>query len=90
MTSSDQISGEFATVHGGSGEMVGNVYDDKTSYMSSVMASDLKSYLDPPIENYRSIYSGKIKNLNGSRVDVSTPHNSDSNHHTSKKYGVSK
>ena len=85
MASNDQIGGEIVTVHGGSGELVGNAHDDKTSYMSSAMASDLKSYLDPPIENYRSIYSGKIKVSNGSKIDVLSPHNSNSNYNTSKK-----
>ena len=84
MTSNDQIGGEIVTVHGGSGELVGNAFDDKTSYMSSAMASDLKSYLDPPIENYRSIYSGKIKGSNGSKIDVLSPHNSNSNYNTGK------
>ena len=55
------------STHGGSGEPQVDALDDMVSYVSSGMASDLQSYLDPPIENYRIIYSSKIKSPNASR-----------------------
>ena len=54
-------------MYGGSGELIENASEENKSYSSSGMASDLQSYLDPPIENYRVIYSSKIRSPNASR-----------------------
>ena len=36
----------------------------------------MKSYLDPPIENYRYIYSGKLQNPNSTKANSMGPNNS--------------
>ena len=65
-------------MHGGSGELV-NKQSDGTS-TGSAITSEVRSYLDPPIENYRNIYAGKIKSPNASRTSSSvSPHNSAKN-----------
>ena len=45
-------------MHGGSGELVHPGSEDSSSYRGSALTSDVRSYLDPPIENYRNIYGG--------------------------------
>lgn len=43
-------------IHGGSGEPA-NPYSENTStYEGTVITSEVRSYLDPPIENYRNVY----------------------------------
>ena len=63
-------------MHGGSGELA--VKQSETSSSGTGITSEVRSYLDPPIENYRHIYSGKIKSPNGSSCSVS-PQNSSRN-----------
>lgn len=43
-------------MHGGSGELVLPGSENSSSYAGSALTSEIRSYLDPPIENYRNIY----------------------------------
>ena len=63
--------------HGGSGELVEYEYDDVMSLASSARASEKRSsFLDPPIENYRFIYTGKQQSPKISRSESASPANS--------------
>ena len=63
--------------HGGSGELVEYEFDDVMSLSSSAKASEKRSsFLDPPIENYRFIYSGKQQSPKISRSESASPANS--------------
>ena len=48
-------------MHGGSGELAPPGTDATSSYDGSALTSEVQSYLDPPIENYRSIYGRRSK-----------------------------
>ena len=68
------IQGKKPNMYGGSGELVENEFEyDANSYSTIGTASDLQSYLDPPIENYRVIYQQKTKSPNASRVEFLPP-----------------
>ena len=67
---SNLIKFKKPNMYGGSGELEENKLEwDNKSYSSYGTASDLQSYLDPPIENYRVIYQHKNKSSNASRAD---------------------
>ena len=70
-------------MYGGSGELIENASEEKKSNSSSGMTSDLQSYLDPPIENYRAIYSSKMRSPNASRSNSQS--NQNPNYFTGKK-----